>query len=197
MANKKTHVSKDLKLEDVDINLFDVLAALDKKDYNYYDTLTTEQQKKVVIYMLIYWMSCVKGNKDLQQYYLQSTDYHANKYLFNENVQKHGKLQWLMLCAISPNLGKQFHQYIPNISVNVSKLKSVAKQKDIKEYYAKIYPNVDNETLNELATAFTDEHSHKMDIAKIYPNMKLSDIEALSKIISKEEISEYKKELGM
>jgi hypothetical protein len=196
MATKKS-TDIDLKLDNIDINLFDVMLALDKKDYNYFDNLTTEQQKKIVVYMLVYWMSCVKANKEVQQYYLQSTDYHANKYLFNENIQKHSKLQWLMLCAISPNLGKQFHQYIPNISLNVSKLKTVAKQKDIKDYYSKIYPKVDNEMLTELAKTFVEEHSHKMNIATLYPNMKIQDIEMLSKLISKEEIEEYKQELGM
>ena len=100
MAKEK--LSQDEKFEKIDFDLFDALAAIDRKDYSYYDRLTSEQQKKFVPFMLIHWVSAIKGNSELQSYYLQSTEYHANKYLFNESVQKNPKLQWLMLCAASP-----------------------------------------------------------------------------------------------
>ena len=91
MAKEK--LSADEKFTKQDFDLFEALTAIDKKDYSYFDKLTPEQQRKFVPFMLIHWVSAIKGNKDLQSYYLQSTDYHANKYLFNENVQKHPKLQ--------------------------------------------------------------------------------------------------------
>jgi hypothetical protein len=120
MATKK-NIPVEEKFEKQDLDLFEVLAALDRKDYNYYDKLTEEQQKKFVPYMLTLWMSCIKGNSTLQGYYVMNTEYTANKYLFNENVQKHPKLQWLMLCAASPGIGKQFHQWIPHIRDKVAR----------------------------------------------------------------------------
>lgn len=179
-----------------DFDLFEALNALDRKDYSYYSKLTEEQKKKFVPYMLIQWLSSVKGNKNVQQYYLASVDHHANKYLFNETVQKHPELVWLMLCAASPGVGKQYHQWIPNISQSISKLKSSPKMKDITEYYTKIYPNVEKSDIKEIATAFIDEHKIKKYIADHYPNLKLEDIETLSKLITQKDIDEHERQLG-
>ena len=79
---KKADIPIDEKLENQDFDLFNALAALDKKDYGYYDRLTQEQQRKFVPYMMLMWMSAVKGNKDLQNYYVSSTDYYANNQCF-------------------------------------------------------------------------------------------------------------------
>lgn len=191
---KKTH--PDEKLDKQDFDLFEALVALDKKDYSYYDRLTEEQKRKFVPFMLLQWMATVKGSKELQSYYLQSTDYHANKHMFNELVQKNPKLQWLMLCAASPGIGKQFHQWIPNISVSISKLKSPAKLKDIKEYFTKIYPKVDTDTINEISKIFVEEHKKKLYLSEIFPNLKISDIETLSQLVTNEDITQYEKARG-
>ena len=175
MAKEK--LSADEKFEKVDFDLFEALTAIDKKDYSYYDRLTVEQQKKFIPFMMIHWISAVKANSDIQSYYLQSTEYHANRYLFNENVQKHPKLQWLMLCAASPGLGKQFHQWIPHIKERVSKLKESPKYKDIKEYFKKIYPKSNDGDLSLLSEVYVDNHKRRMYLASKFPNIKYDEIE--------------------
>lgn len=194
MAKAKTPT--DEKFEKIDFDLFEALAAIDKKDYGYFDKLTEEQKKKFVPYMLIMWTSCIKGKSDLQNYYLRSVDYHSNKYLLNENITSHPKLQWLMLCAASPGLGKQFHQWIPHIPNRVSLLKDNAKTKDIKEYYKKIYPAADDGILNDVASLYAEQHKKKMWIAEKYPDMKLSDIEILNNFVTQEDIAEYEAQSG-
>lgn len=194
MAKEK--VSKEEKFEKVDLDLFEVLAALDKKDYTYFDKLTEEQQKKFVPFMMIHWMSAIKGNEGLSRYYVMSTNEYANKYLFNEVVQKHPKMQWLMLCASSPGLGKQFHQWIPHISSQVSKLKSPAKAKEIKEYFAKIYPKTDSNTLQEFAEEFVRDHKRKVYLSEVFPNLKIEDIETLNQIVTDSDIEQYEKDRG-
>ena len=195
MATKKS-TPVDEKFVAQDFDLFDALTAMDKKDYGYYDRLTEEQQKKFVPYMMTHWMSAIKGSGDVQGYYLRSVDYHANKHLFNEYVQKHPKLQWYMLCASSPGLGKQFHQWIPHLGSKVTSLKEPAKTKDIKEYYTKIYPKVDSDDIDEIAKAFVQEHKRKCYLAETYPNLKQSDIEVLSQLVTEEEIKQYEKDRG-
>jgi protein-tyrosine-phosphatase len=195
MATKKS-IPVDEKFEAQDFNLFDALLAMDKKDYEYYDRLTEEQQKKFIPYMMTHWMSAIKGSGDVQGYYLRSVDYHANKYLFNEYVQKHPKLQWYMLCASSPGLGKQFHQWIPHLGSKVTSLKEPAKTKEIKEYYTKIYPKVDSDDIDEIAKAFVLEHKRKCYLAETYPNLKQADIEVLSQLVTEEEIKQYEKDRG-
>ena len=195
MATKKS-IPVDEKFVAQDFDLFDALTAMDKKDYGYYDRLTEEQQKKFVPYMMTHWMSAIKGSGDVQGYYLRSVDYHANKHLFNEYVQKHPKLQWYMLCASSPGLGKQFHQWIPHLGSKVTSLKEPAKTKDIKEYYTKIYPKVDSDDIDEIAKAFVQEHKRKCYLAETYPNLKQSDIEVLSQLVTEENIKQYEKDRG-
>jgi hypothetical protein len=195
MATKKS-TPVDEKFVAQDFDLFDALTAMDKKDYGYYDRLTEEQQKKFVPYMMTHWMSAIKGSGDVQGYYLRSVDYHANKHLFNEYVQKHPKLQWYMLCASSPGLGKQFHQWIPHLGSKVTSLKEPAKTKDIKEYYTKIYPKVDSDDIDEISKAFVQEHKRKCYLAETYPNLKQSDIEVLSQLVTEEDIKQYEKDRG-
>jgi hypothetical protein len=194
MAKEK--VQADEKFENQDFDLFQALIAIDKKDYGYYDRLTVEQQKKFVPFMMLHWVSAVNGGKDIQSYYLQSTDYHANKYLFNENVQKHSKLQWLMLCSASPGVGKQFHQWIPHIKDKVAKLREKPKTKEIKEYYKKIYPRASDSDLTLLSEEYVDQHRKKMYLANKFPTLKFDEIETLSGIITDQDIEDYEQDWG-
>lgn len=196
MATKKPQLAKDEKFENIDINLFDVLNALDKKDYDYYDKLTDEQKKKFVPFMMTHWMSAIKANEGLARYYVMSTNEYANKYLFAEFVQKHPKLQWMMLCSASPGLGKQFHQWIPHIRDRVIKYKEAATLKEIKEYYTKIYPKADAESITEVSKAYVAEQKRKMYLGQIYPHMKVSDLEVLNQIVTDEEINQYERDRG-
>ena len=189
-------INKDEKLENQDFNLFEALEALDKKDYGYYDRLTLEQQKKFVPHMLIKWMSAVKSNGDIQRYYLQSLDYYANKYLYNENIQKNPKLQWLMMCAASPGIGKQFHQWVPEIKSRVAKLKENSTQKEIQEYFQKIYPKANTSDIIEIASEYVEQQKRKKYLADVCPNLKLSDIEALNEIVTDEQIKKYEIDRG-
>jgi hypothetical protein len=194
MAKEK--LSADEKFTGQDFDLFDALTAIDKKDYSYYDRLTPEQQKKFVPFMMLHWISAVKASSDVQSYYLQSTEYHANKYLFNENVQKHPKLQWLMLCAASPGIGKQFHQWIPHIRERVSRLLDSPKQKEIKEYFKKVYPKTNDGDITLLSEVFIDNHKKKMYLAKKFPELKFDEIELLSDLTTDEDIRQYEEDWG-
>jgi hypothetical protein len=146
--------------------------------------------------MMTHWMSAIKGSGDVQGYYLRSVDYHANKHLFNEYVQKHPKLQWYMLCASSPGLGKQFHQWIPHLGSKITELKESPKPKEIRDYYQKIYPKASEANLYAISEAFVDDHKKKVYLAKIFPNLKISDIEVLSQTITEEDIKQYEKDRG-
>ena len=197
MATKKPAIPQDEKLENQDFNLFEALAALDKKDYGYYDRLTPEQQRKFEPFMLIKWLSYIKGSGDIAGYYVMSIEYNANKYLFNEYIyKKHTKLQWLMLCAASPGLGKQQRQWLPQIKERVSLLKNPAELKDIKEYFTKIYPKANTEDITEYSKEFVKGQKKKVHLAEIYPHLKIADIEVLSQTVTDEDITQYEKDRG-
>lgn len=196
MATKKPPTPKEEKFEKQDFDLFEALAALDKKDYGYIDRLTEEQQKKFVPFMMTHWMSAIKASGDLQGYYVMSVEYNANKHLFDETVMKHPKLQWLMLCASSPGLGKQFHQWIPHLSSKITNLKETPKEKEMRDYYTKIYPKASEAHLYAISEAFVTEHKKKVYLASIYPDLKQTDIEILAQIVTDEDIKQYEKDRG-
>ncbi len=184
------------KFDKQDFDLFDALKALDKKDYSYYDRLSPEQQKKFVPYMMTHWMSTVKSDSVIQGYYVRSVEYHSNRYLFNEFVQKHPKLQWQMLCAGSPGVGKQFHQWIPHLSSKVTNLKETPTQKEVKDYFTKIYPKASEANLYAISEAFIVEQKKKVYLAKKFPDLKISDIEVLAQLVTDDDIREYERDLG-
>ena len=194
MAKIKTPT--DEKFDKQDVDLFEVLAALDRKDYAYYSKLSIEQQRKITPYVLTHWMSAIKGSGDLQSYFLRSVDYHANTHLLNERVQNHPSLCWMMLCAASPGVGKQFHQWIPHLSVKSSSLKEVVKLKDAKEYFKKIYPKVNDDSIAEISAEFTSVHAKKCHLAKLYPSLKYADIEILAQITTDDEVKKYERDRG-
>lgn len=195
MATKKD-IPSDEQLSGTDINLFEILGAIDKKDYGYYERLSEVQQKRVALFLLVHWTSAIKASPELQGYYLRSVDFHANKYLFNENVMKHPKLIWLMLCASSPGMGKYQHQWIPHIKPKVSTLHEDANLADMKKYYTKLYPKASANDITEISKEFVRDQKRKRYLASIYPNMKQVDIEQLSQLITDEEIAQYESDRG-
>lgn len=189
-------VDKDEQWTQQDFELFGALEALDRKNYGWYNGLTDEQKRKFVPYMLLHWMSAIKGQGLLESFYVLSTDAAANRQMFNEYVGKHPELQWLMLCASSPGTGKQFHQWIPHLPPSVSKLRDKAKQKDVAEYFRKIYKGADAATINEAADVYTKHQHHKVRLAKMYPELKVDDLEVLAKVVSPEDLDDYDRRSG-
>jgi hypothetical protein len=196
MATRKPAVPTDEKFENTDLDIFKVLEALDKKDYGFYGRLTEEQQKKFVPYIITHWMSAVSATGVLGAYYTMSTDVNANRHLFNERIMQHPELQWLMLCAASPGMGKQFHKWLPHLNDKISELKIDATKKDVKDYFQKIYPSASDTDLNSVSEEFVKNQRHKRKISKMYPEMKLQDIETLSNLITEKDLDDYEKESG-
>jgi hypothetical protein len=132
------------------------MACFDRKDRDFYDTLTDEERKKFSNFLMIRWGSSVQGGQELQEYYLQSCNHYLNKHFFT--INRHPKLQWLCATAVSPDLGVQRHQWIS------------AKKKD------------DNKA---------NSGTKKKQLMNLYPNMKGSDAETLSRLVTQKEIDAY------
>lgn len=195
--NAKKSQSSDDKFQNQDFDLFKAIDAIDNKNYEYFSSLTEEQQKKFVPYMLLQWISSVRGKTQLSAYYLLSTDNVANKYMFDDKIQSHTELQWKMLCASSPGLGKQYHQWIPYLNSKIGMLKTSVTIKEISEYFQKIYKNADSDTIKECSHEYVQIQNQQYKLAQLYPDLKLDDIATLTKLVSKEEVKNYEKELGI
>ena len=122
------------------------MAQFDRKNRGFYDSLTDEEKKKFSNFLMIRYGSTVKGSRDLQEFYLISTNERLNKHFFA--INRHPKLQWLCATAVSPDMGNQFHQWI------APKKKEVGAS-GIKKQLAELYPNLKQDELELMATINT------------------------------------------
>jgi len=138
-----------------------VLAAIDKKDYDFYNRLTPEHQKQLAPFLLNRYMSIVNANKDLQEYFLMATNQRVNTQYFE--LAKHPKLVWQLLCTVSPgkqflpnkafenNYKNPFHQWVGH-----KKKDKNTKDKN-RKYIEQLHPQAKSDELNMLVNMYTDK----------------------------------------
>ena len=126
------------------LNIGNEMRELDAKNRDFYDELTPEERKKFSNYLMIRWASCVEGSRDLQEFYLISTNERLNKHFFNISAAKHKKLQWLLATTVSPGLGTQRHNWIAPKKKDAT---LTGKRKQL----AEIYPHLKDDEINVLA----------------------------------------------
>lgn len=109
------------------------MAQFDKKNRDFYDSLTDEEKKKFSNFLMIRYGSSVNGSTDLQHFYLVATNERLNKHFFA--INKHPKLQWLCATTVSPDMGTQRHNWI-------APKKKEAGVSGIKKQLMDLYPNM-------------------------------------------------------
>ena len=138
-----------------------------------WDEMTAEQQKslKSEYFILNRYISNVKDNKrETQEHFVLTVNEYFNK---NWNdLQKHPKLLWVLLCMCSYNKEKTFfHEWIGH------KKKASGGGKKLK-FLEEIYPNRKRDELEMLAELSTDKEikdlarKHGMDEATIAKKLK-------------------------
>ena len=135
-----------------------VLAAIDKKDYGFYDCLKPEHQKQIAPFLLNRYASLVKGTQELQAYYLMAGNQRVNCTYFE--LAKHPKLVWQLLCTVSPGMGTQFHQWVGHKKKD--KNNSSKRLKKVERFH----PNIKSDEIELLANLYTDKELK--EIAKLH-----------------------------
>jgi len=115
------------------------MAVFDRKDRTFYDGLTVEEKKKFSNFLMIRYGSSVLGSRDLQEFYLISTNERLNKHFFT--INKHPKLQWLSATTVSPGMGTQRHQWI-------APKKREAGATGIRKQLAELYPHLKDDEID-------------------------------------------------
>jgi len=124
------------------LHISNEMACFDRKDREFYDSLTPEERKKFSNYLMIRWGSSVIGERDLQHFYLKATNEYLNKQFFS--INRHPKLQWLCATAVSPNMGALKHNWI-------APKKKEAGASAIKKQLAELYPNMKDDEIEVMA----------------------------------------------
>ena len=109
------------------------MAQFDRKNREFYDSLTDEERKKFSNYLMIRWGSAVQGSRELQEFYIIATNERLNKRFFD--INRHPRLQWLTATSVSPGLGTQRHVWI-------APRKKEAGVSGIKKQLAELYPHL-------------------------------------------------------
>ena len=124
------------------LNIANEMRMFDRKVRTFYDELTTEERKKFSNYLMIRWGSAVEGSRELQEFYVISTNERLNKHFFD--VSRHPKLQWLMATSVSPDIGTPRH---PWIAPKKKEAGLSAKRKALME----IYPDYKDDEIDVMA----------------------------------------------
>jgi hypothetical protein len=128
------------------LNIGNEMRQLDLKNRSFYDELTDEEKKKFSTFLMVRWGSSVQGSRELQEYYVQSTNHYLNKHFFA--LSRHPKLQWLAATAASPGLGTHRHNWI-------APKKKESGSSATKKKLAELFPNLKQDEI-ELLAAITD-----------------------------------------
>ena len=129
------------------LNIRNEMRQFDSKNRSFYDDLTDEERKKFSNYLMLRWGSAVKANEDFTKYYILSMNQNANKHFWSLN--KHPKLQWLLLTCVSPNLGVLDHEWIA-FTGKTSKNKKA-------QIIADLYPQMKLDEAELLSLQITDQ----------------------------------------
>jgi hypothetical protein len=116
----------------------------DKKNRDFYDSLTEEEQRKFNPYLMIRWGAMVEGSRDLQEYYLLSANDKLNKNYFDISSTNHKKLLWLLATTVSPGMGKQRHNWL-------SASKKDSSNNKTEKFLRELYPTAKNDEIQLMA----------------------------------------------
>ena len=141
------------------------MAQLDLRNREFYDELNDEERKKFSTYLMLRWGSVVNGIPELQQYYLQAMNERVNKRFFD--INKHPKLQWLLLTTVSPNMGKHRHEWMA-YSGKTAKNKRAQKMLEL-------YPHIKSDEAELLADKITDEQYKAMLVERGYSDKEIKE----------------------
>lgn len=132
------------------LNIANEMRQFDLKNRKFYDELTEEERKKFSPYLMIRWGSAVEGSRELQEFYVISTNERLNKHFFNVNTTKHKKLQWLMATTVSPDMGSFRHNWI---APKKKESGASAKRKQL----AELYPHYKDDELDVMMAIVTQK----------------------------------------
>ena len=129
------------------LSIANEMSEFDRKNREFYDELSDEERKKFSNYLMIRWGSAVQGSRELQEFYVISTNERLNKRFFD--INRHPRLQWLTATTVSPGLGTQRHPWI-------APRKKEAGASGIRKQLAELYSHLKDDEV-ELMSRINDK----------------------------------------
>ena len=133
-----------------------VLAAVDNKNYDFYDKLTEAELKEFSPFVLMRFISNVDSrDRDIQEWFVEMTNEMVNKNHWDLS-KNHEKLHWLLYSAVGAGI-KSFHPYLPALKKELNK---------IEKLLAELHPTYKLEDIKLLAKLMTEQ-----DIKELFDAM--------------------------
>ena len=115
--------------DDSGIKLADLFAAVNRKDRDWWERLSREQQQKFSSWLYSRYMSIVRhSNPDMHRYYVVASNLTLNRDL-SKLTKHHAKLIYLLMTTIPDEYARADHQYIPPMKKNKADKKTGNKIK--------------------------------------------------------------------
>ena len=132
------------------------LAAVDLRNYDFYNSLTDEEKKSFSPYVLMRYTSNVQGDQDIQEWFIETTNEMVNKdhWTLSKN---HKELLWKLFAGTGPGM-KCFHPYLA--------AGKKEKTQKIEKLIADLNPAMKLDEVKLLASMMTKE-----DIKELFDNL--------------------------
>jgi len=86
------------------------LGAVDHKTYDFYDNLTDEERKAFSPYVLMRYTASVQGDREIQEWFLETTNEYVNKNHWDLS-KNHKGLLWKLFAATGAGVSA-YHPYL-------------------------------------------------------------------------------------
>ena len=142
-----------LFMSDSGIKLANLFSAINRKDRNWWETLSKEQQQKFSSWLYTRYMSGVRhSNPIMHQYYLMATNKNINRYV-SKLTKHHAKLIYLSMTTLANEYAKADHQFVPAMKKNKANKATNAKMRILTE----LNPSLKEQDLQVWAEVMTDD----------------------------------------
>lgn len=152
-AKKKTDSTKKREYK---LPLFDMLAALDAKDRNFFDRLDDDAKKEFTAFMAQRWFTSLDHDEPgLSEYHMQAAAERSNRLI--SNIPKgHEKLQYLLLTTLSPYPIKGLRRQL------LKPIKRVSGEEKRVNALIEIYPSAKTQDLEVMLQLMSDEEFRQL-----------------------------------
>jgi hypothetical protein len=128
------------------------LNAVDQKNYDFYDNLTDEEKKAFSPYILMRYTASCAGDRDIQEWFVETTNEFVNKNHFDLS-KNHKALLWKLFAATGAGIST-YHPYL------------AAGKKDkankIEKLLCEIYPAMKMDDIKQIASMMSKSDKEEL-----------------------------------
>jgi len=162
VANIYQHLEEQYMADKIPLN--DVLSAIDRRDFDWYARLPSDDKKKWSSWLFLRYASSVKGS-GAEDAVLTTNDF-VNKH-YND-LYKHEELIWKLMCLTGTGK-KQFHEWIkaPN---------SRKKTDTVSQFVSQVYPTMKSDEIELFRSLNSDNDIKRMAVDMAMDDKSIDEI---------------------